>query len=451
MPPAINGVHHRFISWITDLLRFIQEYKGQLLQNSFWLGFGEMTTKLFMFIVTIQIIRYFQPHDYGKFSIAVAAVNTLAVILDMGLPQIIIRNLSKDQSAAPQYLSNILSLKVILGVVYFLILFFFYQFSDDANWRLILLSLGFVTWAQDMAGVFIYWFIAREHMRKVFYIQFINYGGMLVSAITTVYFDFGMKGLLSGYVLSSLIGLALAFLITRRDGIHIQWTIHVPFILSLLRQSTPLFGMVLVGSLYSNLDTLMIGHFKGETDVAYYQASYKMLFAIQGLSFFSTAVFPRLSILAGTQSRSVVSLNWIVLAFIILFMVPAAYIGTVFAEEIILLIYGSKMLPTVFILTVFIWIGVVNLIKGYLINFFIAYDRQYLVFLMTLITMICDFFLDLYLIPIYSYTAAAFTLLASESAIVIMMLVSQGKKRKHTSASYGSGMEQLIKVQGEAS
>ena len=420
----IVGKIREKIHLIDDLMVFISLYRHSFLWNSLWLGLGETVAKLCMFYITVAVIRYLQPADYGQLSVAVVLTNMIVVLLDFGMTQIIIRDLSRQRQKASIYLSQVMSLKIILGCIYFVILLFVPDHLVGRQWVLILLMLGFMNWVQDLSGACISWFMAEERMEKVLYVQLIHYGGMMLAAAATIYFDLGLTTLISGYIIAALLGFYSAIVMIFREGIPIRLIFVPRMIKYLFEQSLPLFGVVLINAIYINADTIMIREYQNINNVAYYQAAYKLLFVLQGLTLLHTALFPKLSILVkNSQKLQTNQLNWIVALFTMIVLVPIAVLANVYAPEILLLLYGDKMLPAVGALQFLIWVGVIYFIKIYVMNLFIANGQQKPLFYIALAALVLNLILDAYFLNHYSFAVAAAVLLFTETFMLVTLVV----------------------------
>ena len=385
-----------------------------------------------MFYITVAVVRYLQPADYGYLSVAVALTNMGAFLLDFGMTQIIIRDLSSQRQKASIYLSQVMTLKIILGCIYFVILLFVPDRLVGRQWVLILLMLGFMNWVQDLSGACISCFMAEERMERVLYVQLIHYGGMMMSVAVTTYFDLGLATLISGYIIAVLLGFSTAIVMVFREGISIRLISFPPMIKYLFEQSFPLFCVLLISGIYANADTIMIREYGNINDVAYYQAAYKLLFVLQGLTLLHTALFPKLSILVkSNQKLQSNQLNWIVVVFTLVVLVPLALLADVYAPEILLLIYGDKMLPAVGALQLLIWVGVIYFIKIYVMNLFIANGQQKLLAGIALLALVLNLILNNYLLKHYSFTVAAGVLLFTETfTLVTLVVLSYSKSSK---------------------
>lgn len=267
-------------------------------------------------------------------------------------------------------------------------------------------------------------------MEKILCVQAMHYGGMLLAATMAARGGLGIEALLGSYVAAALAGMATAVFLIQREGLSVRVAFDPGLVRYLFHQSYPLFGVLLVGAVYANADTLLIGRMRSVTDVAFYQAAYKILFVIQGMTLLHTAVFPRLSVFVKTrQERQTALLHWCVFLFTAFGMAPAAVAATIYAPEILTYVYGSKMLPSVRALQCLIWVGVVFFVKIYLMNFFIAHGRQRLLFYLSLLSLAANLGLNAYLLRHHAFAAAAAVLLFSESLMVAAMLFLRDASR----------------------
>ncbi|MBM3138328.1 MAG: hypothetical protein FJZ98_09095, partial [Chloroflexi bacterium] len=248
----IIGSVKRQLPFMGEMVTFIRQHLHSFFWNSLWLSIGEIVNKLFMFYVVIAVIRYLRPEDYGQLSIAVAMTNIIAVLLDFGMTQVIIRDLSIQRQNASVYLSQVISLKLLLGVIYFVILLFIPEHLIGGKWISILFMIAFMNWVQDLSGAFIAWFIAEERMEKVLYVQCVHYGGIMLATVTAISLDAGLAVIISGQVIAALAGLCTAVFLVFLEGIPIRLIYAPRLITYLFEQSLPLFGVLLIGGIYAN-------------------------------------------------------------------------------------------------------------------------------------------------------------------------------------------------------
>lgn len=386
--------------------------------NSVWLGLGEAVSKGAMFLATILLIRYLSPSDFGYFSLANSLAVTAGMVIDFGLSTIVTRDLSGNLNKAPEYLSNVLSLKLILGVFYLfliIIIALYPGFDQHDQWIWVLLLLALFVWFQDLTGLLASLFIAEEKMEKLFYVQFVHYCGVAIAALVTVFFQWSLKGLVTAYVLAASCGTATAYLFFLKENVRLSLKLDRHFLTTLIKRSLPLFGAIALITVYTNADTLIIGKMLGAEAVGFYQGAYKFLFVFQSVNLLNTALFPRLSIsVKSRDSESFNRLNRVVLLFCLFVLLPVTLIAIWFVQPILLFIYGEKMLPSIEPLRFMIGAASVYFLRVYLGNILIAQDRQKYMFVAICTGLVFNIFLNINLIPAYGFAAGGFVLLLGE-------------------------------------
>jgi O-antigen/teichoic acid export membrane protein len=422
-----------------SLWNLITDRDKAIVWNSVWLTMGEAVSKGGMFLVTILLIRYLSPKEFGHFNIANSLAVTVGMVIDFGLSTIVTRDLAGNLKEAPRYLSNIISLKLILGLFYLSIIIaitFLPGFEHYDQWMLVLLFLAILVWFQDLTGLFAALFLAEEKMQKLLYVQIIHYGGMAVSALVTIYFHLRLGGLVTGYVLAGSLGTLLALMLVIMGKVRLSLELDVPFLIRLLKRSLPLFGAIAMTTIYTNADTLIIGRMLGPEAVGFYQGAYKFLFVFQSVNLVNTAFFPQLSIYVKSGNHPALRrLHRGITLFTLFLLLPAAFSAILLAKPIITLIYGEKMLPAIAPMQFLIGAGVVYFVRVYLGNILIAQDRQKLMFAAVGVGLLLNIFLNILLIPVYGFVTGGVALVLSEIIICGLMWVSAQRGSAHVQIS----------------
>jgi O-antigen/teichoic acid export membrane protein len=415
-----NGRSHWWLNIIAAIDRTI-------LLNSLWLALGEAVGKGAMFLATVLLIRYLSPTDFGHFSISNSLAVTAGMVIDFGLSTIVTRDLSGNLNKAAKYLSNVLSLKLLLGVFYLsfiLMITFFPGFDRHDQWTMVLLLLAIFTWFQDLTGLFASLFVAEEKMEKLFFVQVIHYCGIAFAVLVTIHFQWRLQGLVTGYVLAASIGSAMAYFFVLKGNIRLSFQLDGQFLTPLFKRSLPLFGALALTTAYVNADTLIIGQMLGAEAVGFYQGAYKFLFVFQSINLLNTALFPRMSTyIKSGDSHAFVKLNVAVALFFLLFLLPVTLIAILFVKPLILFIYGEKMLPSIDPLRFMIPSGAVYFLRIYLGNILIAQDRQKCMFIALSTGLLFNIFLNVDLIPLHGVMIGGLALLLSEIEMCGVMLI----------------------------
>ena len=93
-----------------------------ILKNSFWLGFGELTSRLIKVFIIFYAIRILGVSDWGAFSYAISLCALYMVFSDLGLTSILTRELSKDDNMKEKHISTSFLIKIFINIIIFLLI-----------------------------------------------------------------------------------------------------------------------------------------------------------------------------------------------------------------------------------------------------------------------------------------------------------------------------------------
>ena len=186
------------------------------------------------------------------------------------------------------------------------------------------------------------------------------------------------------------------------------------------------FAMSCASTIYTNLDVVMLGFMKNETEVGYYNTAMKVK-AILGSVLFSLAnvTLPRASyyIREGlTQEFRRISKKALTAA--VLLSIPLTVYFTIFARDSVLLLSGDAFLPSVLPMqiimpTVFL-IGITNLLGFQIL---VPTDREKIVLYSVIAGAATDLVINALLIPRLASAGAAIGTLVAETVVLIIQCV----------------------------
>ena len=91
--------------------------QGRLTKNTTYYTTALVIQKILSFFYFVLIARMIGVTDAGKYIFALSFTTIFSVFVDFGLTPVLIREIAKDKGKTHRYLSNIVSLKIILGLV----------------------------------------------------------------------------------------------------------------------------------------------------------------------------------------------------------------------------------------------------------------------------------------------------------------------------------------------
>lgn len=190
------------------------------------------------------------------------------------------------------------------------------------------------------------------------------------------------------------------------------------------------FSMACAITVYTNLDLVMLGFMKNDTEVGYYHAAIRVkeiLLAV--ITSLGTVLLPRLSYYIQNQMfEEFRKTTKKAINFVFLFASPLMMYFLLFAKNGILLLSGSDfmgaVLPMRILLPTLILIGLTNLLG---MQILVPLGREKIVLYSVIAGAVVDLILNAFLIPKLGPVGAAIGTLAAEVIVLIVQLIALRK------------------------
>ncbi len=190
------------------------------------------------------------------------------------------------------------------------------------------------------------------------------------------------------------------------------------------------FSMACAITVYTNLDLVMLGFMKSDTDVGYYHAAIRIkeiLLAV--ITSLGVVLLPRLSYYIQNQMfEEFHKTTKKAINFVFLFAAPLTIYFLYFAKNGILLLSGSDftgaILPMQILMPTLLLIGLTNLLG---MQILVPLGREKMVLYSVIAGAVVDLILNAFLIPKYGPVGAAIGTLAAEIIVLIVQLIALRK------------------------
>lgn len=186
------------------------------------------------------------------------------------------------------------------------------------------------------------------------------------------------------------------------------------------------FAMSVATTIYTNLDTVMLGFMKTNTDVGYYNAAVKIKTILVSLvTSMGTVLLPRLSFyIESGQMEEFRRMIAKTINFVLLVSLPLTIYFILYAKESILLLSGEEfmgaVIPMCVITPTIILIGLTNVLG---IQALVPTGKEDKVLISVIIGAVVDLILNAVYIPKYAAAGAALGTLVAEIAVLIVQIV----------------------------
>lgn len=291
----------------------------------------------------IYLARVLEAENFGYLSYASALVFYLFNFIDLGLSTYGIREIARDKLAASEYVSNIVSFKMILAVILFtgfaLISFLTHQV---ALVRILMLELSLMFFASAFASEW-----AFQGLEKM-YMVFVSLGATsFLQLVLNVILVKCPGDILKVPLINFLASIpVIIFFLSRLKFRPRLFTLDLKKIRLYLSSSIVIWAISIFAQVYNGLDIAILGFFRPPQEVGYFSVARRIVGGVTLLmTFLASAVLPHLSRafkddMPGFRqgTRKFLKMSGIIL---LLVFVPVI----LFSSRIISLTVGSEYLP----------------------------------------------------------------------------------------------------------
>lgn len=186
------------------------------------------------------------------------------------------------------------------------------------------------------------------------------------------------------------------------------------------------FSMSCATTIYTNLDTVMLGFLKSDEDVGYFNAAVKIKSILVGIvTSLGTVILPRASYYV--EQNMMIEfrrINKKAINFVFILALPLLIYFIIFAKEGIYFLsgdtYNASIMPMQIIMPTLLFIGFTNILG---VQILVPIGKESIVLYSTMLGAIVDFILNLILIPSLASSGAAIATLAAELVVLIYQYV----------------------------
>ncbi len=396
-------------------------------RNSLFVFFSQAIRLLTAVFIAVGIARFYGPEVFGQFSIAYTIATICIVIADFGFDVLLTSEISKKRTQAAHISKKYFSMKIIFALVSSIIMIAipsFQTFSIQSRALIYTLTLFvvFTTFTNFFNALF-RGFEKFEYETKISFIT--NLFLLILLSIFGV-LKIPLIYLMPLFVLSKLLGVILsaqkAISLVGSNFIGIDFKEWRGIINQIL-----IYGMhFLFGTLFFQLDTILLGVWKGDHDVGMYKSAFNvMLFLLLPADIAFSALLPVLSRLYFENSEKWKILSRLYFKIFLLTALPISMIVFFYSEEIISTIYGYKFYKeAVPVLKIFSLVILLRFIGEPFALMITTSKRQHVRMIIVIFATIVSFALNFFVIPIYGLYGAALVSLGVNLLVAVAYITA---------------------------
>ncbi len=302
-----------------------------------------------IFGIDMQVQNAVGSSEYGFYFALFNFSLLFNIFLDLGITNYNNRNIARHHQLVGKHFSNIIGLKFLLGIFYFLIILigaFFIGYNErQINFLLVLAGNQFLLslimyMRSNISGLQLF---KTDSILSVLdrLLMIIIVGFLLLNFHSEFKIEWLIYSQSASYIITSL----TAFFIVKAKSIGLKFNFNLQFFLVILRKSYPYALLVLLMTSYTRIDSVMIERLlpDGDTQTGIYAHGYRILDASsQYALLFATLLLPMFAkMLKNKENIS----NLVKISFLLL-VIPALVVAvnfSFFRNDIIYVLYNDHI------------------------------------------------------------------------------------------------------------
>ena len=386
-----------------------------------------MSSFIFPLITFPYVSRILLPEGTGKVSFAVSLISYFSMFAQLGIPTYGIRACAKvrdNREELTRTAQELLIINLIMSVISYVVLFLAIAFIPRlqsertlyiiVSFTIILTSIG-MEWLYKALEQYTYITI-----RSVIF-KFI--------ALIAMFLLIHEK---SDYVIYGGISILAASASNVFNFINVHKFIDLKPVggYDFKRHIQPIgtfFAMACATTVYTNLDTVMLGFMKTDTDVGYYNAAVKIKsILVSVVTSLGTVLLPRSSYyIEKGYIEEFRRISKKAISFVFLIATSLMLYFMLYARESIFFLsgntYESSVLPMQIIMPTLIFMGITNIFGGQIL---VPLGKEKIVLYSEIAGAIVDVILNMILIPRFASAGAAIGTLAAEFVVLVVQYIA---------------------------
>ncbi len=402
-------------------------------KNTSWLILEKSLKILVAIFIGAWIARYLGPTQFGTLNFAISFVAIFGSISSLGIQNIFIRELVKNNFDEDQIISTSFAVMFIGAFISFFLIYFslfFFNFEKDVN--LIIIFISFSIFFQVFN--FIDFFFQSKVLSK--YIAFTNIICLLFSTMFKVYliiFDYPLLYFAFALSFDAFI-IAIGYLIFffRKSKFYLKnFKPIFSIALYLLKESWPLLISAIMITVYMKIDQIMIAQILNTTMLGYYAAGVTISSSFHFLPMvIAASVFPAIAQLI-FDDRKLFDIRVKYLHRLMIFTAISLSLIIFSASDFLVnILFGNKYQLTSEVLkihifaSIFVFIGVSN------DKWLLANNLQLYSLINTFIGALTNILLNFIFIPKFGIIGSAWATLLSYFVAAYLSLLIWPKTRE---------------------
>lgn len=396
----------------------------RIAKNAVWLMIVEIMVRACAMLAVMIRARYLGPESFGVLGLAITLSALFQVIPDLGLFNILLRELSKKPEDPYFLIFQSLMMRLAMVIVSWIVLvIFLYGFSGySASVREFCLWNSITVLTQSWLLIFVATFQCRLEMK---FVALINILIAIANLLLTFLLAYYKVTLFYFVILNILYSSLLCIILGYWSKVKYHWPIGWNKIYStkLLKDAFPLWMAGILTIIFSKIDTIFLSQLSTFESVGLYQAAVKFLEPAQSLGFaIVLSIIPiYIQNMEAKKEKSKLFLESSIKALFVLGWIVVISVNLL-GPYILKFCFGKNFSGSIATLKVLIDACVFSFQSAFIIQLLVYWNKQKITILFGFLLVLFNAGINWFCIPIWHHLSAAWTACATEGLQLILLL-----------------------------
>ena len=396
------------------------------IKNIQWVGLSKIISMLISLITTSIIARVFGPEKFGILNYVLSFVGLFSILASLGVSAVVYKELVVNKEKREEVLGSAMALNFIAGIITIgIICVYLFIIKEDHTITLliILASLSFLTQPFNLLQID---FLKDSDAKYVTITQLITSLITSGAKIVVVTLYASVWYFIIILITENLIaGILYIYQIIKVKNRTLILKVSLPQIKYLLYAAAPMALTLGFSDIYARIDQVMLRHYLDVSAVGLYSAAARVTelwYFIPNIII--TGLFPILANSASTAENRQKKFLFLSKALFLAAIVIS--ISVLLASKLIIgIIYGKEFLAAAPILSIYIFSLFGTFISLIILQELFIEKRTWAIILIPGGTALLNIILNIFLIPLYGASGAAFATVISYNIIPLIYYITK--------------------------
>ncbi len=388
--------------------------------NISWLFFDKVLRLGGGFFIGVWVARYLGPSQFGLYNFTIAVVGLFAVPSGLGLYSIVVRELIINPESKYETLGTGAFLQMFSGFIsYVMLLFFISCIRPGDKFGFLLISIFGITLLFKFNEIALCWFESQVLSKYIVWAQSAAFIFFFLIKVSLILCNARLLYFIIASAAEAFFSALLIIIVMQLKGVKVEkLRASLSSSYFLLRESWPLLLTNFAIIIYMKIDQIMIGQMLDDKAVGIYSIATRIS---EVWYFIPMMVVSSLtpSIIASKAVNETLFNKRMQMLYdlMICISVPVAIFLTFTSFPLVYFIFGSDYSEAAEILSIHIWTSIFVFLGVASSQWFLAVNKNKLLFWRSFIGMIFNVILNYFLIPKHGPKGAAIATLISQAIV----------------------------------